>query len=99
MATYVFDMYCVYAWLIYHECNTYFLHPDPQQNQEELYYALEEELIDNNILLQRNCRITLARTERPNNAPIEHNYINPVPELLETNSKNRDIDGTTKNYY
>ena len=34
LATYIFGMYDVYAWLMYHGCNTYLLHPDHQLNQQ-----------------------------------------------------------------
>ena len=83
---------------MYHGCTTYELHPDPQLNQQELYSALAEELIDNNIRLSMNQRIQLAINERPNNAPIAHDNINPVPEIRETNSRKRGRYRTMTKY-
>ena len=91
-------MYCVDAWSMYRGFTTDLLHPDPQLNQQEFYYALIEELIDNNIWLSTNRRRSQARTDCPNNTPIAHDTINPTPEIQETNNKKRGRYGTMENY-
>ena len=78
---------------MYSGCTIDLLHNEPQLNQKELYSALSEELIDNNIPIRRNQRISLARTEIPNNSTISNDTIKPIPELRETNSINGGIYG------
>ena len=51
VATSIFGMYCLYVWLIYCGYTIYLIHTEPQLNQQQLYYALAQELIDNNIRL------------------------------------------------
>ena len=94
VANSIFGMYDVDVWLMYHGCTKDLLHPYPQLNQKEFYSVLQGNLIENNIRLSRNRIRSLKRTERPNNTPIEHDTINPVPELRAKNSRNRDRNGT-----
>ena len=46
MTTSLFGMYVVDAWLMYTGTTTDTLHPEPELDQQELYCALTEELIE-----------------------------------------------------
>ena len=63
MATSIFGVYCVDAWLVYRRCSTYSLHPTPRLNQQEFYSTLVEELIDNHLYQIRMRRRARENTE------------------------------------
>ena len=49
VATSIFGIYYVDAWLMHRGCATDLLYPDSEQNQQEFYSVLAKELIDFNI--------------------------------------------------
>ena len=83
----IFGMYCVDAWLMYHGFTTDKLHKEPDMNQQEFYFVLAEELIDNSI---RRRRVTRRSQNHPQNMrSTSHDTMNLIPELKATRSKKR----------
>lgn len=95
VATSIFGMYCVDAWLMYRGCTTDSLHPTPKLNQQEFYSTLAEELIDNNLQQVRTRKRAQRNNEERVTAAtfIVTDFINLAPQLRATSQKKRNMAG------
>ena len=76
----------------YRGCTTDTLHKEPDLNQQEFYFVLAEELIENNIWRRRGTR--RSHNDPQNMRSASHDTMNLIPELRATRAKKRHKNGT-----